>query len=418
MMRKHAEIEFFLDSSSNSFNKEPEVLDQAGVNYYLNLAYENPYKINYSSRYSFSLKFLYRLLGFFKWNKLKYTLFGFINYRLVTKEFLKRNKYNLVISGEDNTAVKSIFNDLRKEAGFKTIVIPFTVANHEEQGAAFFKLDEYHINTFKRKILFLILKKWKLKYHGKWLTREYLPNILSFEWMNIAPPQPFLPIGGKSDVIFFESEFIRDYYLRSGLKKRKFEIVPSPVFIDFTKQNSAPELKKLHPGKKIVLCSLPPDFLPGSSFKDYTEMVRFWCRVLSSDPNVKVFISLHPRTKIEDVEVVKEYDVGILDVPLASVMPEADIFVACISATIRYALTCKKPVLNFDMFHYNYTEYDSVLSVINVSTPAEFEKEYKNICTGKYDRSVAGYYEANKNYFGDLTVNHEQQITEAFLKAC
>jgi len=53
----------------------------------------------------------------------------------------------------------------------------------------------------------------------------------------------------------------------------------------------------------------------------------------------------------------------ISDALTEEVVPLADIYIASISATIRWALACGIPVANYDCYRYRYDDYDSAAAV-------------------------------------------------------
>lgn len=99
-------------------------------------------------------------------------------------------------------------------------------------------------------------------------------------------------------------------------------------------------------------------------------------------------------------------------------MPLCAVFVAAISSTIRYALTCKKQVLNFDIFDMNYSEYKNIDSVRTVNNINDFEKEYNAIKNNLYLSTTKDYYESKGKYFGDLDSSSEDSIKSYFRNLC
>ena len=53
-------------------------------------------------------------------------------------------------------------------------------------------------------------------------------------------------------------------------------------------------------------------------------------------------------------------------------MPLGDLFVASISATIRWAIACGVPVINYDTYRYRYDDYKGVSGVVLVENAREF----------------------------------------------
>ena len=56
----------------------------------------------------------------------------------------------------------------------------------------------------------------------------------------------------------------------------------------------------------------------------------------------------------------------------AEMVPASDIYVASISSTIRWAITCGKPVVNYDVYRYRYTDFLAVPGVLATEEQAEF----------------------------------------------
>ena len=58
--------------------------------------------------------------------------------------------------------------------------------------------------------------------------------------------------------------------------------------------------------------------------------------------------------------------------PTAELIPLCDLYVASISATIRWAISCGIPVVNYDTYRYRYGDYDKAAGVIQTETLADF----------------------------------------------
>ena len=59
-------------------------------------------------------------------------------------------------------------------------------------------------------------------------------------------------------------------------------------------------------------------------------------------------------------------------VPTASLVPIADLFVAFASSTIRWAIACAVPTVNYDVFHYGYGDFADTSGVLSVQGKEEF----------------------------------------------
>jgi hypothetical protein len=56
----------------------------------------------------------------------------------------------------------------------------------------------------------------------------------------------------------------------------------------------------------------------------------------------------------------------------AELMPLCDIYVASVSSTIRWAIACGRPVVNYDVYRYRYTDFTKVEGVLACEEQQEF----------------------------------------------
>jgi hypothetical protein len=63
-------------------------------------------------------------------------------------------------------------------------------------------------------------------------------------------------------------------------------------------------------------------------------------------------------------------------------VPLADVFVAFASATIRWAIACGIPTVNYDVFHYGYGDFASATGVATVTGSGEFREVVRALVPG------------------------------------
>lgn len=423
-LKNDFEIYFFFDERFHGLTKELEQCEKNGFEFY---SYENV--CNPKNR-SISLieKVLHRVKLGRSWTARFINSYCKLNYELrCCVNLIKEQNVNLVISSENNTRIGLIFDKAAKRNHIKSIVTVFTLANSEELGYVYSKKQGYVVNSIRKKIFFGIFKSWVIIYNGIQTTCETTENILAKFLLGLRPVNPWLSVGGNSTRIVFDSEFVKDYYLLSGLKTQaNIDLLPSVNFLNFRKVKQEKELQikainhsiGMNNDKPVLLCSIPPDILKNSHFETFDQLVDFFCSVLSKDNHYNVWLSLHPRFPKDKITLLSAYNVRVVNKPIEFLMPLCDVFVAAISATIRYALTCKKQVLNFDIFDMNYSEYKNISSVITVNNTRDFEKEYNAIKNNSHTKSTKDYYESKGNYFGDLDNFNEESIKSYFKNLC
>ncbi|HAU1853946.1 TPA: hypothetical protein JBJ57_14525, partial [Legionella pneumophila] len=69
---------------------------------------------------------------------------------------------------------------------------------------------------------------------------------------------------------------------------------------------------------------------------------------------------------------IKDYPVKIFYGDIAEIIPLSAIYVSVCSATIRMAISCGIPVINYDLYRYEYDDYVDLKGVITVYNRAEF----------------------------------------------
>ena len=261
------------------------------------------------------------------------------------------------------------------------------------------------LNSFWKRFFCFFFPKWKHRTtEDILLIRQPVSVALAMEILGCAPQNPWVYIGGNATAILVDSEFAKDYYVRSGIDERKIRIVgniPNEHSKKLIMEHAVSCNNKVVSEKK-VLCSLPPDMIDRLLFTSHREMTEYWIKSLKK-PGVNLIVSLHPRLPRNDFSFVeKKYNIQISEIPINELIAECDIFVACISATIRTALAYKKVVLNFDMFKFNYSDYNNIPMVLTVTTKEDFLRHYDQLINDdKYINELKGLYNNYPaKYFG------------------
>jgi hypothetical protein len=82
----------------------------------------------------------------------------------------------------------------------------------------------------------------------------------------------------------------------------------------------------------------------------------------------------HPRVAMEKLTPFAGPNVKFTWQPTAELIPLCDLYVASISATIRWALACGIPVINYDTYRYRYCDYDAAPGLVSVESLQEFQQ--------------------------------------------
>jgi CDP-glycerol glycerophosphotransferase (TagB/SpsB family) len=248
---------------------------------------------------------------------------------------------------------------------------------------------------------------------------------LSKKLLGLFPSDPWIYNGGDADYILIESDFARDYYTNAGIDSAKFVEIGSPIFDTLSKhrnnltdkKNSLVNTTFREPSLPLILCSLPPDLVNTTVFNSYKEMLSFWAEILHRGNTCNVLVSLHPRTSYDQVSFIESERIVIAQKDsIETLLPHCDIFVACISATIRWALACQKPVLNFDMFGLNYSDYTELSEVKTVFDAENFKNAYNEMVLEVMSGDETGKCIESNNYFGFIDGEFKNRLHQFIRK--
>lgn len=273
--------------------------------------------------------------------------------------------------------------------GLACIIVPSTMSDGTEQAEAYYFDRNYSADLAENKIVSRLWPKWKKHHKEKTLVRLNAVEILNRQLLKMDPPLPWISSSSHADCVIVESRAMEDYYLRCGIEAKKLRDAGSLSNDDLAhglqnqnnlRKNLFDELG-LNPEKKMILTALPPDSLymtggrPECEFKNYRDLTLAWIEELKKASQFNVVISLHPSVNIEDFRYLESESVKISSHSIVHLIPLCDLFVASVSSTIRWAIACAKPVVNFDVYVYHYDgDFMKVKGVIYLERYADYQK--------------------------------------------
>lgn len=251
--------------------------------------------------------------------------------------------------------------------GVPVVVCPLWMAGPNEQFEALRSNAAQRLDKFMNRLVALLFPAWVSECHGSNYRFLALPwsEVLARQLLGVHVDRPWTLHSGDSDVICVESVRMRTLGLGSGLDASKLRITGS-VFHDMMLESS-PEFESrrmLVSGKQFieVLTALPPDMFSSRAefcvdFSTYEDLVFNWLQTLQDQPNTRAIVSLHPTAPFNP-EWQRRFPEFIWTLaPIESLLPNCDLFVASISATIQWARACGIPVINYDVYGYSYPDY-------------------------------------------------------------
>jgi hypothetical protein len=305
---------------------------------------------------------------------------------------IKRYNIKLMVFPEHNLFYfTQLFVYLGKKQNIPAIIVPFTIANTLEWAEAFYKEEARCLSNPYNKICAAAFPHWVYNYKDK---RLLLPVelVLLHEMLRISPKNPWLLNSGDIDFLALESNAMKDYYVAAGIEGELLRATGA-LYNDelyFKLQNVTSYRDDLYQslninnGKPMILCALPPNQcdsrLAELEFSDYEEIVRFIMGELSRFADqYNIIINLHPRINPSSVEYINTYPVTIFNGDIAEVIPLSTIYIATCSATIRMAISCGIPVINYDLYRYRYNDYSHLDGVLTLFDRLDFSSKLRQL---------------------------------------
>ncbi|MGM4906775.1 hypothetical protein AB8B21_03085 [Tardiphaga sp. 866_E4_N2_1] len=299
---------------------------------------------------------------------------------------LAQRQYSALVMSEDNVELDTfVWISVARRRRVKSIVLPYTISNTAEFAESYLHHAPSQVSmSWQNRITAALFPHWSLRYKQRHFLRTSYAKVVATEALGLAPPNPWLLNSGAIDVIAVESPAMQDYYRAAGIPDRQLAVVGSltdDVLAQVAQERAARRAAlDLEFGfvadQPMVLAALPPDQntydRPGSEFADFADLIGFWGKALAGISGWNVLVRPHPKTRLQTLAALRECGVAISYRDTAELVPLCDLYVASVSATIRWAIACGKPVVNYDVYQYGYRDYEAARGVTLVTTRADF----------------------------------------------
>jgi hypothetical protein len=305
---------------------------------------------------------------------------------LSVRRFLRTIRPDIMVFAEDNVERLStvLINEGRRQ-GIPSIIIPFTIPNPLEPAKAYRNRRPNQATGPLAWLVTALYPKWRFRLDDQDLLRVPAFTALVLEILGQSSPAPWILNRGGAARIALDSKAQRDTYLKLGFPAAQLSVVGDvnggilhQALIN--KPQLLPDLLAKHglrPGRPLILCGFPPDQFGGMAndfeFRDYDALVDAWIgsfHILGDRANI--LVRPHPRVDMRRFEAIDVPNIRFTTQPTAELIPLCDLYVASISATIRWAISCGIPVINYDTYRYRYGDYEEAAGVIETESLADF----------------------------------------------
>jgi hypothetical protein len=300
------------------------------------------------------------------------------------RRLLQSRKVDLVVVPEDNVGSRSrALVAAATRLAIPVLLLPYTFANLDEAAQALRRRASHRVRRPDQRLFATMRPAWVRKAYGQELLRLPLCHALVLELAGLAPREPWIPNKGPVTVAV-ESPIMMQHYRRLGLSDGQLvltgslpDLVLEAALRDREQRRRALRERFALSDRPLLLCALPPDQLTAGfaagEFADYAALVEAWTAALQAVANeFAILVRPHPRIDEAALAPLRRAGIPVTWDDTASLIPLCDLYVASVSATIRWAIACGRPVINYDVYDYDFADYAGVAPVRRVSTAAGF----------------------------------------------
>ncbi len=330
------------------------------------------------------------------------------------RRFVQTIEPDLIFLSEDNIETFTrIFVAYGVERDIPSILLPTTIPNPLE-AAQFYESEPGHqLNSLLKRRLFS--KKWRFNHRDKKMLRLPAHKILALEALGLSTPAPWILNRGSSAAIALDSEMQRDLYCDLGFPGEQLKVVGDmngAVLFEGLRDKDKRvkdlcEKYGLDPDRPLILCGFPPDQYSSSNtsqfeYSNFREMMDAWMSAFDAiTDRANIIIRPHPRLDPEQLARYSSAKLKIVTLPTIELIPLCDLYVASISATIRWAISCGIPVINYDCYRYKYGDFKSAPGVLEVDRLDEFETVLEGFTSNReIAKDLRRKQESVMNYWG------------------
>lgn len=311
-------------------------------------------------------------------------------------QILKRLKPDLIVLPEDIVGfISPLIIKAGHVNGIPSMILPYTIANQQE---AFRSLSKSAYYRCSHPINYFVSQRypsWVMRQDSLALVRLPAPHILAHERFDITPPDPWMMNSGFANIIAVENRAMERYYLNSGIPASKLRVVGAVYDDHLAKflQNKERELTKLRAelgiqnDKPLLVIGGCPDQTgrcspDGFEFKDMEDMARSLVRAMDGlRVSYEIIVRPHPNYP-KMGRIMADEGIRSTMIDTARLIALSEVYAAFASATIRWAIACAVPTINYDVFHYDYDDFKAVPGVAHVKTLPEFSRVINEMTPG------------------------------------
>lgn len=307
------------------------------------------------------------------------------------EDWLVRLGVDAVVMAEDNVERDShAWIEAARRRAIRTVVVSYGAISAQEAVAAYRQspahaVDAAHAAQFRQH-----LPHWLAEGDGFSILRLPLREALARELTETAPFNPWLVNAGHADVIVLESQAMVQAYMQLGFAPFRLAASGHPLQDQLARvaQDRAARRAKLYAhhrfsaDRPLAVVAMPPDqsaTCPDGIYPRYGDLAAAFARLPVRLAGYHVVVTPHPNVSAQQLGMVRATGAVVVEASAADVLPLADLYIACVSSTIKWAIGLGIPVINYDCYGYRYADYTDLPQVIGVDSEEAFRSALQGL---------------------------------------
>ena len=315
------------------------------------------------------------------------------------RSHLKRTQPNIIILPEDVVGlVTPLMIRGGQEQGIPSLIVPYTIADQQEAFRSLQSRPNYQMHHWVNYPVALLRRSWVMRQDGIALVRLPAAYIVGHTLTRTSPPDPWMMNSGYANAIAVENRAMFDFYRRAGIPETKMQIVGAAYDDQLAGflNNKKAELEKLG-GELGVTVDKPlfviggcPDQSGSCPAFEFRDMADFAAHLAGALAPLKddYFMIVRPHPNYPELgTMLSRYGFISTEIDTARLVALSDVYVAFASATIRWAIACGIPTINYDVFQYDYDDFKKVSGVMNVMRYDDFRSTVERMRPNNPERA-------------------------------
>lgn len=331
----------------------------------------------------------------------------------ICEDWLVRLGIDAVVLAEDNVERDSYgWIAGAKRRGIKTVVSSYGTISDKEAVSAYRSSASHALSAAQATLIRQYFPQWLAEGDGFAITRLPFAEAIARELTDTAPFNPWLVNAGHADAIAVESAAMQQAYLKFGFQDANLKTIGHPLQ-DSLAVVACERLERraalfaqynLPPNRPLAVVAMPPNQLSSRSsvYRVYADLIYAFACLPRELAGVNVVVSPHPNISSEGRSLIRDTGVVLIETTVADLLPLADMYIASVSSTIKWALACGIPVINYDCFGYGYSDFEGVPQVENVNDENSYRELLHRLSSTEEQITFKKLAKNNANHWGGI----------------